>query len=226
MHLNSYLLFLKYAKEYFNVGNKVLEIGTATVSDYQKAIDNEQHVVWYTLELNDLKNSRQILTNHIETADPYQYDIKNDTFDIILSGQVAEHVKKLWLWLNELKRITKPGGYIIMISPVSWPYHEDPVDCWRMYPEAVAALSEECELRLVHASWESLEWTHFGLKEEFLKIPGFAIPGISIADENFKIFHHNKQKYVINSLLKWIPVARRFLSPIQVAYDTIAIMQK
>ena len=64
-------------------------------------------------------------------------------------------------------RICKPGGLVITIGPVSWPYHEAPIDCWRAYPEGMRALHEDAGLVVELAIVESLEpkptrHTYFG----------------------------------------------------------------
>jgi SAM-dependent methyltransferase len=87
----------------------------------------------------------------------YEIPVDDSTYDVVLSGQVIEHVRAIWTWLAELARVTKPGGSIITISPVSWPYHEAPVDCWRIYPEGMRALAEYAGLRVDFAWWGSLE---------------------------------------------------------------------
>ena len=46
---------------------------------------------------------------------------------------------------------------MITIAPVSWPYHEDPVDCWRIYPDGLRALYDEVGLRTELALCEGLE---------------------------------------------------------------------
>jgi hypothetical protein len=70
-----------------------------------------------------------------------------------------EHIKNIWLWVDELKRITKKNGLIIIISPISWSYHEAPVDCWRIYPEGMKALMQEKGLKVIECLFESLEKT-------------------------------------------------------------------
>ena len=64
---------------------------------------------------------------------PYEFPIEDDAYDIVLSANVIEHVRCVWRWLPELARVCKAGGLVITISPVSWPYHEAPIDCWRIY---------------------------------------------------------------------------------------------
>ena len=41
--------------------------------------------------------------------------------------------------------IISPNGYIITINPVSWKYHEAPVDCWRIYPEGMKTINKKLE---------------------------------------------------------------------------------
>jgi hypothetical protein len=43
------------------------------------------------------------------------------------------------------------------ICPVSWGYHEAPIDCWRMYPAGLRALYEHAGLKVLHAVAESLD---------------------------------------------------------------------
>ena len=61
--------------------------------------------------------------------DDIQLPFPAATFDLVVSGQVLEHVRRVWIWFEEVARVTKPGGYVVTICPVSWPYHEAPVDC-------------------------------------------------------------------------------------------------
>jgi SAM-dependent methyltransferase len=90
---------------------------------------------------------------------PGEYEIPapDATFDVILSGQVIEHVRQPWKWMAEVCRVCRPGGLVITVNPVSWPYHEAPVDCWRIYPEGMHALCEGAGLTVEQSRWESLE---------------------------------------------------------------------
>jgi SAM-dependent methyltransferase len=83
--------------------------------------------------------------------------LPDSTFDVVISGQVIEHVRQPWRWMAELTRISRPGGLVITISPVSWPYHEAPIDCWRIYPEGMRAILEQVGLTVELCLWDSLE---------------------------------------------------------------------
>lgn len=158
MHLNSELLFTKYAKQYFQTGMQVLEIGPNRIpSAYCYAVMGERPlrnpaIKWDTLNLEDAPLRR--LTYCVK--DGYAYPIPNDYYDIVLSGQVLEHIPKVWVWIKELARICKKGGHVITINPVSWKHHGVP-DCWRVYPDGMRALYEEARIEVLLSVWESLD---------------------------------------------------------------------
>ena len=151
MHTNSRLLFQKYAAEYFRPGLRVLEIGPdGTPSTYQKAI-GDSSIVWHTLDIRDDPN----LT--YRALSEYEFPIESGTYDIVLSGQVIEHVRQVWVWIREVARVCKVGGLVVTINPVSWPYHEAPIDCWRVFPEGMRALYEYASLQVTSSRFETLE---------------------------------------------------------------------
>ena len=97
---------------------KVLEIGPDNIpSKYMKYINNKT-IQWDTLDLVAIENVTFIANNE------YSYPIDDNYYDIIISCQVIEHIRKIWIWIKELYRICNIGGYIIIINPVSWPFHQ------------------------------------------------------------------------------------------------------
>lgn len=158
MHRNSQLLFEKYAAaERFRAGMRVLEIGPdAFPSSYRRAVAAPD-LAWETLDIRATNYHPDLSQLTYVSDSETRFPLAEESFDVVLSGQVIEHVRKPWLWLCELSRICKPGGTVITICPVSWPYHETPVDCWRMYPEGLRALYEEAGLTVEIAVCEGLE---------------------------------------------------------------------
>ncbi len=196
MHRNSQLLFEKHALNCFAPGMRVLEIGPgAFPSDYQKTV--KAQVQWDTLDIYDSPSLTYPKTPL------YEFPIPNDSYDVVLSGQVIEHVAKIWRWMQELARVTKPGGCVITINPASWPFHEYPIDCWRIFPDGMKALSEDSGLVVEKSVCESLE------------LPGNrrALPGKSPE------FQH--------PLVRW---TFRILGmggfPVEKSFDTITIARK
>jgi SAM-dependent methyltransferase len=152
MHKNTQLLFKKYALPFFKPGLRVLEIGPdAQPSTFQGILQDTSHV-WHTLDIA----SRNDIPLTYRTADEYKFPIPDRSYDVVLSANVIEHVRKIWRWMPELARVTRPRGHIITIAPVSWEYHEAPVDCWRIYPAGMRALCEDAGLRVLLCEWEAL----------------------------------------------------------------------
>ncbi len=152
MHLNSILLYQKYVLPLLKPDQRLLEVGPNLNpnSEYQKATPDGPRS-WETIDLYAHPNITY------QASSEYSFPLKDDTFDIVLSGQVIEHVRKPWIWMKELARVCRPGGLVITINPVSWPYHEAPVDCWRIYPEGHRALAEEAGLTVELTKFECLE---------------------------------------------------------------------
>jgi SAM-dependent methyltransferase len=196
MHRNSGLLFQKYAVPHFKPNMRVLEIGPGFPSPYQKMVGDDS-IKWETI---DIRNDPR-LTYVAESE--YSFPLADNTFDVVLSGQVMEHVRKIWKWMPELARVCEVGGLVITINPVSWPYHEHPYDCWRAFPEGMRALYEDSSLEVIESTFESLESSDNGNR-----IPGRSLEFQPIASR------------LRTRLLK------AFGFPVECAFDTITIGRK
>jgi SAM-dependent methyltransferase len=228
MHLNNELIFLKYAKPYFKSGMKILEIGPqGNPTAYQKLV-NDPGVDWHSLDIIE-GYAGEDNSKFIFTKDPYNYPVADNTYDIVFSGGVMCNVGEIWTWMQELKRIVKPGGHIITITPISWPYANAPVDCWRIYPDGFKALNSFLGLETLHCSKEALELEHFGYGNNLLEEHNMAVPYVSVAGYSEKsrgITRVNRHKMLFNRLVKRIPGLRRYMNPVHTALDTISIARK
>lgn len=68
--------------------------------------------------------------------------ILDESYDVVLSSDVLEHVKEPWSTAEECVRIAKTGGLLIHISPFSWRYHPFPEDYYRFTHDGLAYLFE------------------------------------------------------------------------------------
>jgi SAM-dependent methyltransferase len=151
LHPNSLLLFERYALPHLRAGMNVLEIGPDRIPSSFRSRAGGDVASWDTLDLAP----RTGLTH--TASDEYSFPIAADNYDVVLSAQVIEHVRRIWVWIEEIARVCKPGGRVITIAPLSWPYHEAPVDCWRIYPEGMRALYEQAGLQVDLCVLDSLE---------------------------------------------------------------------
>ena len=147
MHRNSVLLFRKYGLPFVEHALSVLEISPGSVpSAYQRSVGFP--INWQTVGLERRPEYTYV------SSEEYHYPIDR-TFDVVISGQVLEHVRQPWEWMKELARLS--DMYVITIAPATWPYHEAPVDCWRVYPEGMKALYEYAGLQPVVCKCENLD---------------------------------------------------------------------
>lgn len=87
---------------------------------------------------------------------PYRLPFASHSVDVIVSGQVFEHVEFFWLTWLEMVRILKPGGLIFLLAPSRGPEHRYPQDCWRFYPDSYRALAKYADVELLEVS---TDWT-------------------------------------------------------------------
>lgn len=200
MHDNTLLLFNKYATGYFHPGSHVLEVGPGRSPTAIQLAIGDSSIRWETAGVE----SKFPVTY---LGREYSFPVDSETADVVVSTNVMEHVRKPWVWIKELARICKPGGYVITINPVSWPYHEYPIDCWRAYPEGMKALYEEVNLEVITCICESLEDAHLQRH----------IPGRSLKN----IYGHDGWK--MKAFTKLCEIAGL---PVQRPYDTVTVGRK
>ena len=64
-------------------------------------------------------------------------------YDVVLSGQTLEHVRRPWLWFPKVVEFCRSGGLIWITAPNTWEFHEFPIDCWRIWPDGMRTLFED-----------------------------------------------------------------------------------
>lgn len=153
MHNNSLLLFKKHCAKLFTDNNlAILEVGPDKFPSSFQTLEGVKFGSWDTIDLYSSPN----LT--FQALEENNFPIKDNRYDIVLSANVIEHTRKPWLWIKELTRVCKKDGYVICINPISWPYHEAPIDCFRMYPEGMKSLFEEAGLTIENVVMENCQY--------------------------------------------------------------------
>lgn len=88
---------------------------------------------------------------------PYRWrEVASESVDVLVSGQVLEHVEYFWITMLEISRVLKPGGLACIIVPSGGPEHRYPLDCWRFYPDGMRALANTARLFVekISTQWE------------------------------------------------------------------------
>ena len=96
----------------------------------------------------------------IVAADIYSWKkIKDETYDVLISGQAFEHIEFFWLTFREMVRVLKKGGCLCLIVPSKGDIHRYPFDCWRFYPDSMRALAKWGNVELMESTTdEQADW--------------------------------------------------------------------
>ena len=153
MHESS-MLRMKWFKEYYCSDGD----NTKVVLDVGSYCCIEEHPTYHSF-FND-KSFKYVGLDMVEGPNvdipvkrSYKWDEVSDDFcDILISGQVFEHIEFPWITMMEIVRVVKPNGLICIIAPNGLGMHRAPVDCWRYYSDGMIALAKWTGLEILHVS--------------------------------------------------------------------------
>ena len=96
----------------------VLEVGGGSLFSYRFVLDNEikDKINYYNYDLMPSPDSPDVHFIQYDEGQK-QFPIRNELFDIIIAMDVIEHVKDTDIFINELKRVLKKDGAIILTTP-------------------------------------------------------------------------------------------------------------
>lgn len=154
MHKSSFLrmeYLINYYKPYYADSKdriKVLDIGSFDMNGTYKELFKEwQNIEYIGCDMTAGPNVDIVL------EDVYKWkDIEDSTFDLIISGQVFEHVEYPWLTIKEMERALKPSGFCIVIAPNAGVEHKAPKDCYRYFSDGLCALARWAGFYVHHVS--------------------------------------------------------------------------
>ena len=138
---------------------KILDVGSYNVNGCYKELFEIKNFNYRGLDMEEGPNVDIVPKNTYDWT-----EIKNDNYDITISGQALEHIEFFWVTVSEMIRVTKKGGLICIIAPNGFEEHRYPVDCWRFFTDGMVALARYYSLDIIHAhtnsapSVEDHEW--------------------------------------------------------------------
>jgi SAM-dependent methyltransferase len=89
--------------------------------------------------------------NNVDVVIPANPTTPVGSFDVVVSSNTFEHVKRPWQLFQWATTNLKPGGHIFIVSPFSFEYHRHPVDCWRFTPDSYQVLCDDNGITLLES---------------------------------------------------------------------------
>lgn len=144
--------------EKFSAKGKLLDIGSGTGDFAMQAMKNN----WSVTGIEPSTKAKAIaVTKGVSFADSIQA-VEDNSFDVVTMWHVLEHVPDVQSHIKELKRITKPGGTIIIAVPnfksydaryygAYWAAYDVPRHLWHFSKTAIEKLFGAEGIQLVKA---------------------------------------------------------------------------
>lgn len=149
MHKTSYLKMKWFKNKYLkNSSNlKVLDVGSLDKKgDFNyREIFNDENFNYTGLDFEDGNNVDILVTNIYNW-----FEVGDNTYDVVISGQLFQHLEYFWLTMSEIERVLKPGGYVCIIAPAAGPKHGgDLPNCYRFREDGLAAMAKYVDLEVL-----------------------------------------------------------------------------
>jgi SAM-dependent methyltransferase len=124
---------------------------------------------WATYMRGMLKKLVSGVAHTLATYPPHDVqrmpEFADASFDVAVVDNVLEHVARPWLAAVELRRVLRPGGVCVAMTPGLYPIHLSPLDCWRILPDGYRALFPASEWETLTCDmWGSLDRLIYELK--------------------------------------------------------------
>lgn len=152
MHKNSYSKMEWFKNTYLDKNQhlKILDVGSFDqIGNYNyRDIFNEDNWSYAGLDIKQGNNVDIVVT------DIYNwFEIDDNTYDVIISGQLFEHLEYFWLTMGQIERVLKPKGYVCIIVPSTGHKHGgDAPNCYRFHEDGLKAMATYVNLEIVHVS--------------------------------------------------------------------------
>ncbi|MBF0409181.1 MAG: class I SAM-dependent methyltransferase [Candidatus Riflebacteria bacterium] len=136
---------MMYFSENHTFSGKILDVGCGK-KPYRRLFPNTTFV---GLEIDTPENRKNKAADFFYNGTVFPFGEKE--FDHVLCNEVLEHVADPLPFLNEIRRVMKPSGTILITCPFVWAEHEAPYDFWRFSTYATKLLLEKSGFTIIES---------------------------------------------------------------------------
>ena len=131
--------------ESFDLPEPVLEVGSYQVAGQEDLIDLRGLFPGRQYTGIDFRPGRGVdLVANVENL-----PLPSNSVGTVLAFSVFEHVKRFWRGFDEVFRVLRPDGVLLVCTPFYFHVHAYPHDYWRFTPEAFDTLLEKYPTRVL-----------------------------------------------------------------------------
>jgi hypothetical protein len=156
MHVESMHQMAYFRDKYVTPGMSVLDIGSRRV--------NKRKVGVYRSLFSDCRYVGMDIVAG-KNVDIVGYENIVGVFDIVISGQVMEHVLRPWDWLKNLNNYF--SKYICIIAPNTGKEHRHPLDTYRYFPDGMKDLFEYAGIKELEIYRHKKDTIGIGSKKDY-----------------------------------------------------------
>ena len=152
MHKNTHAKMEWFKKTYLNTSSKldILDVGSLDKKGNYNYSDIFDEPNWTYTGL-DFEGGSNV---DIVVTDIYNwFEVEDNTYDVVISGQLFEHLEFFWITMGEIERVLRPGGHVCIIAPSSGPKHGGNLPyCYLFKEDGLKAMAKYVDLEVLHAS--------------------------------------------------------------------------
>lgn len=152
--------FLRLITETINLPEPIIEIGSFQVDGQEELADIRPFFSGKEFTGCDMRPGKGV--DRIENVEHLSFP--DQSAGSIICLDTLEHVRDIISARNEMFRVLKPGGFIIISSVMDHPIHDYPYDYWRFTPEAFKfLLANFAPNRIFYQGFTDFPHTVFGI---------------------------------------------------------------
>lgn len=137
------MIFVQSVKDKHSIKGNVLDVGSLDVNGCLRPIFEDSNYIGLDMRAGD---------NVDVVANAHNISSEDNFFDCVCCVEMLEHDEDFFRSITEMKRVLKPGGWLIIATPsIGFSYHPYPKDYWRFTEDSFALLLNDLDQVFVKA---------------------------------------------------------------------------